>query len=106
MSALMLSLLAVLALVAILFCYAAVADGWRLFRSDGRLRLEEAVRGQGLALPVLKTERAVCAAAMATRRCLACVSQERCDGLLAQREWKTLREICPNTSYIDRLRPD
>jgi len=106
MSALMLTFLAVLAAVVALFCYAAVVDGWRLFRGDGRLRLEEAVRGQGLTLPWLNTERAVRSAAMATRRCLTCASQSRCDEFLARREWKALREICPNTAYIDRLRPD
>jgi hypothetical protein len=102
----MLSLLAVLVAIAVLFCYAAVVDGWRLFHSDGRLRLDEAVRGQGLALPPLNTERAARDAAVATRRCLACASHARCDDLLAQREWNTLREICPNTPYIDSLRPD
>ena len=106
MSALMLLLLAVLAAVVVLFCYAAVVDGWRLFRGDGRLRLHEAVRGQGLALPSLNTERAARAAAMATRRCLTCASHARCDEYLAQHEWSALREICPNTPYIDRLRPD
>ena len=106
MSALMLLFLAVLAAVAVWFCYAAVVDGWRLFHGDGRLRLDEAVRGQGLALPPLSTERAARAAAMATRRCLTCASHERCDEVLARREWNALREICPNTAYIDGLRPD
>ena len=106
MSALMLLFLVVLAVVVALFCYAAVVDGWRLFHFDGRLRLAEAVRGQGLALPSLNTERVARGAAMATRRCLLCVSHARCDKILAQREWKALREICPNTAYIDGLRPN
>jgi|KBSSwiStaDraftv2_1062776.scaffolds.fasta_scaffold1302524_2 hypothetical protein len=104
MSALMLLFLAVLAAVAVLFCYAAVVDGWRVFHSDSRLRLGEAVRGQGLALPSLDTEHAARAGALAARRCLTCVSQERCDEVLVKREWNALREICPNASYIDGLR--
>lgn len=106
MSALMLSILAAFAVIAALFSYAAVVNGWRLFRGDGRLRLIEAVRGQGLALPALDSERTARDAARATRRCLSCASQERCDGILAARDWKALREICPNTLYIDRLRAD
>jgi len=104
MSALMLLFLVVLSVVAVLFCYAAVADGWRLFHSDGRLRLYEALRGQGLALPPINTEHAARDAAVATRRCLACASHAQCDELLAQHEWNALREICPNTPYIDRQR--
>jgi len=104
MSALMVSFLAVLAVILVVFCYAAVVDGWRVFHSDGRLRLDEAVRGQGLALPALDSERAARAGAVAARRCLTCASHERCDEVLAKREWNTLREICPNTSYIDGLR--
>ena len=104
MSVLMLSLLVAFAVVVALFSYAAVVDGWRIFRADGRLRLLEAIRGQRLAEPALDSERAARSAAKATRRCLSCASQARCDKVLAAHDWKGLREICPNTGYIDSLR--
>ena len=107
MSALMLSFLAIFAVIAALSAYAVVVNGWRLFRSDGRLRLLEALRGQGLPPPSFETELAARDAARATRRCLSCGAQGRCDELLAARDWKALRGICPNNAYIDSLRtPD
>jgi hypothetical protein len=106
MSVLMVSFLVVLAVIVALFCYAAMVDGWRIFRGDGRLRLLEAIRGQRLAEPALDSERSARAAARATRRCLSCVSQARCDKVLAAQDWQALREICPNTAYIERLRVD
>src|SRR3954452_13393212 len=104
MSILMLSFIIALVVIATLFSYAALTEGWRLFNGDGRLRLTEAVRGQGLALPALDGDRAVHNAASATRRCMGCAEQARCDEVLATRDWKTLPEICPNTAYIDSLR--
>jgi hypothetical protein len=104
MSILMLSFIVALVIIATLFSYAALIEGWRLFRGDGRLRLTEAAHAQGLALPALDSERAVRDAARATRRCLSCTAQARCDEVLAARDWKALREICPNNAYIDHLR--
>jgi len=104
MSALTLSILAAFIIIAALFSYAALIEGWRLFHGDGRLRLTEAVRGQRLTLPALDSERAARDAARATRRCLSCAAHARCDEILAARDWKALREICPNSAYIDRLR--
>jgi hypothetical protein len=106
MSALTISILAAFAVIAALFSYAALVSGWRLFRGDGRLRLIEAVRGQGLTLPAMDTQRAARDGARATRRCLSCASHARCDDILAARDWNALREICPNTLHIDRLRAD
>ncbi|HEX6689962.1 MAG TPA: DUF6455 family protein, partial [Burkholderiales bacterium] len=103
-SVLMVSLLAVFVAVLVLFSYAVVVEGWRIFRSDSRLRLLEAIRGQRLPEPALDSERAARNAARATQRCLSCASQARCDKVLATRDWKALREICPNTAYIDSLR--
>jgi hypothetical protein len=33
-----------------------------------------------------------------------CTEHARCDKLLAAGDWSTLREICPNSAYIDSLR--
>ena len=93
--------------IAVLFAsalYAAVVTGRRMMREDGRLRLFDAVRGQGLALPGPLNESEVHEAALAARRCAACAGHARCDELLAAGDWNALREICPNTAYIDRLR--
>jgi hypothetical protein len=84
--------------------YAGVRSALRLLRHDGRLRLSEAVQGQGLVLPEPETGPGVRAQAMATRRCMTCAEQARCDKLLEAHDWNTLREICPNTAYIDSLR--
>lgn len=90
--------------VLVLFVYAAFVIGRRLIRDDGRLRLVERLRGQGLELPVTKNEAVLRAGAFAVRRCVACAGHERCDELLAARDWNALRDICPNTAYIDSLR--
>jgi len=83
--------------------YAAVAMGRRILRDDGRLRLVEAVHGRGLALPGPENETCVHDAALAVRRCVACAAHERCDVLLAARDWNGLRAICPNSAYIELL---
>ena len=100
----MVSLLAVFVVILVLFSYAVVVEGWRIYRSDSRLRLLEAIRGQRLPEPALDSERAARNAARATQRCLSCASQARCDKVLAAHDWRALREICPNTAYIDSLR--
>jgi hypothetical protein len=73
-------------------------------RDDGRLRLLEAARGQGVALPERDGNMAVQNAALAVRRCVLCTEHARCDALLAARDWRSLREICRNTDYLDRQR--
>lgn len=98
--------LGALAIVLMLFAYAAFVTARRLMRADGRLRLFEALRGQGFALPQPETEAAGRALGLATRRCMTCVGQERCDKLLDAHDWAGLREICPNSAYIDSLRDD
>lgn len=85
--------------------YAGMASLLRLLRSDGRLRLSEALRGQGLALPELHSDISGRALGIATRRCITCAEHARCDQALAGCDWTMLREICPNTSYLDGLRP-
>jgi hypothetical protein len=85
------------------FLYAAIVVGRRLFRDDGRLRLVEAVRGQGRVLPEPENEAAGHGIARAARRCVACAAHAQCDELLAARDWKALRAICPNTDYIELL---
>jgi hypothetical protein len=72
-------------------------------RLDGRLRLLEAARGRGVALPEPQSHNAVHAGALAVRRCVLCTEHSRCDALLDARDWRSLREICPNTDYLDRL---
>jgi hypothetical protein len=72
-------------------------------REDGRLRLFEAARGQGVALPEPGSNTALHTSALAVRRCVLCSEHSRCDALLEARDWRLLREICPNTDYIDRL---
>ena len=74
-------------------------------REDGRLRLLEAARGQGVALNEPHSNTAVYAGALAVRRCVLCTEHSRCDALLDARDWRSLREICPNTDYLDRLPP-
>lgn len=99
-------LLVLLAVVVVCIgAYATVASLLRMLRHDGRLRLSEALHGQGLALPDLHSDIAMRALGIATRRCITCAEHARCDHLLAAGEWAMLREICPNTSYIDSLRP-
>lgn len=75
-----------------------------LARDDGRLRLFEVLRGQGLALPEAASEASVLAGAQAVRRCVHCPSQAACDPLLARGDWQALRALCPNQEYIDRQR--
>jgi hypothetical protein len=84
--------------------WAAAASGLRLLRYDGRLRLNEAVEGQNLSLPLMDTDRNILKLANATRRCMLCTEHARCDKLLDAGDWTLLREICPNTAYIDGLR--
>lgn len=104
MNALLAVFLGVIAVLLAFALYAAVVTGRRMMRADGRLRLFDAVRGQDLALPGPQNETAVHDAALAVRRCVVCAQHARCDTLLAARDWNALREICPNTAYIDRLR--
>jgi hypothetical protein len=84
--------------------YAAAVSGWRMARHDGRLRLAEALQGQRLSMPGSERPAAVLALGTATRRCILCAEHARCDKALEAADWNTLREICPNTAYIDRLR--
>lgn len=85
--------------------YTVMNSALRMLRYDGRLRLSEALHGQGLALPEMHGDASVRALGMATRRCVTCAEHARCDSVLAAGDWKTLPEICPNTSYLDGLRP-
>ena len=85
--------------------YMVMSSALRMLRYDGRLRLSEALHGQGLALPEVHTDASIRALGIATKRCVACTEHARCDQMLAAGDWKTLPEICPNTSYIDALRP-
>jgi len=95
--------LGAIAVLAAFFLYAAVVLALRLIRDDGRLRLLAAIRGRGLALPAPESGAAAHATARAARRCVACASHARCDEVLAARDWKALRAICPNTDYIELL---
>ena len=98
-------LLVLLAVVVV--CTAGYTTGaslLRMLRYDGRLRLSEALHGQNLALPEVHSDASVRALGIATRRCITCAEHARCDSVLAAGDWTMLREICPNTSYIDGLR--
>jgi hypothetical protein len=98
-------LLVVLAVVGVAFAaYAVMNSALRMLRYDGRLRLAEALHGQGLALPEVHSDASARAFGTATKRCVTCAEHARCDELLAAGDWKTLPEICPNTSFIDGLR--
>lgn len=85
--------------------FAVTASVLRLLRSDGRLRLAEAMHGQGIALPEVHSHAALRALGNATKRCIACAEHRRCDPLLAAGDWNRLREICPNRAYLEGLRP-
>lgn len=98
-------LLVVLAVVGVSAgAYAVMNSALRMLRYDGRLRLSEALHGQGLALPEVHSDASVRALGIATRRCVTCAEHARCDAVLAAGDWKMLPEICPNTSYIAGLR--
>jgi hypothetical protein len=104
MSAIEIAVLIVIVLLLGGVVYAGVTGALRLLRQDGRLRLSEAVQGQGLALPGPERDTGLRALGTATRRCLLCTEHARCDELLEAGDWHTLREICPNTAFIDSLR--
>lgn len=95
-----------LAVVALVIAPVLYATTLALRRDDGRLRLFEVLRGQGLPLPESASEASVIAGAHAVRRCVGCSSQESCDRLAAQGDWQALAAICPNHDYIDRLRAE
>lgn len=75
----------------------------RMWHDSGRLRLAEVLRAKGLGLQP-EGEAEMLKAAHAVRRCAGCAAHERCDTLIAAADWKGLRAICPNTSYIDERR--
>jgi hypothetical protein len=75
----------------------------RFFGDEGRLRLTEALKARGVAMPLPDSEAELRRCALATRRCVLCVSHERCDEALERRDWQALREICPNGAYIELL---
>ena len=101
----LLMLLVLLAVVVVCIgAYTTVASLLRMLRYDGRLRLSEALHGQGLALPEVHSDVSIRALGIATRRCITCAEHARCDHLLAAGDWAMLPEICPNSSYIDGLR--
>jgi hypothetical protein len=81
----------------------AVLRTRRLMRDDGRLRLPEVLRGQGLVPAPVDGDAGARALGIATRRCVACAHHARCDALLAARDWQRLVEICPNRAYFDAL---
>lgn len=76
----------------------------RAMADDGRLRLRDAARVQGVALgePVSAVE--LREVALATRRCVFCAEQARCDAAIAAGDLRSLRERCPNTEFLDHLR--
>lgn len=87
--------------VAAFFAYAFITGARRMLRDDGPLRLGQVLRARGLPLPNAGSPLEVAAAAQATRRCLACSEQHRCDIAIAERDWDRLAEICPNHGYIE-----
>jgi len=98
-------LLVLLAVVGVSTCaYAVIASLLRILRNDGRLRLSEVLHGQGVAQPEVHSDATIRALGIATRRCVTCAEHARCDRVLAAGDWPMLREICPNTSFIDGLR--
>lgn len=103
MTAWELAIVLTLVMLALAAAWACVASGLRLLRQDGRLRLLDAVKARGLALPEQFTPAAARALGSATRRCLTCAEHARCDELLEQGASNTLREICPNSAYLDSL---
>ena len=78
---------------------------WRLLHDDGRLRFHDALRLQGITLSPTKNEAVVRTRAIAARRCVGCWQHERCDRLLAARDWDGLRDICPNSGFFALTAP-
>lgn len=98
-----LGLILVLALTVPLFAGIAIFMR-RTFSADARLRMGEALRGQGIVLAEAQSTGDVCAEARAVRRCVLCLSHSRCDEALERKDWQALRRICPNTDYFDAAR--
>jgi hypothetical protein len=84
--------------------YAAFVSFRRVLRHDGRLRLLEAARLRGTELPDPQSDAAAYGAGLAAYRCVTCGQIERCDKLLAAGDWRALRQICPNTHYVEGLK--
>ena len=91
-------------LVFALLGYAAFAGSRRMMRAGADVRLFDALKLRGIMPSAPQDYAAVRAAAQATRRCLACAEQHSCDARLATGSWQAVREICPNTAYIESLR--
>jgi hypothetical protein len=105
MSVLLGILLGVLGILGVGALYKMFLAARQLTRDDGRLRLKDVARARGLAFLPPRTAAEIDADALAVRRCVACRRQERCDALAAAHDWAALRAICPNTPYLDTLRP-
>ncbi len=86
-----------------LAAYCLITVGARMMRHKGPLRLHRLAAAKGVALPEGASEHDARAAALATRRCAGCASHERCDELLAARDFAALDAICPNAGYLERL---
>lgn len=95
--------IAVLVLLGTCAAWIAVRSALRAMRDESPLRLSRLVEGKGLALAGARSEAEVRSAALAARRCATCASHARCDVHLDARDYDGLRDICPNTLFIDRL---
>jgi hypothetical protein len=92
--------------IALLFsfvAYVAFTSAQRMMRDRGTLQLYRLAEARGLELLPSSSELDLRAAAQAARRCAGCASQERCDAYLQNRDYGGLRDICPNTPFLDRL---
>ena len=88
-----------LLIVAGLILYGVLASTFRVARDDGRLRLIEMLRRQGVASEEAFNV-AGYQAAVAVRRCMMCAHKAQCD------EWsgkRGMEEFCPNADFIARV---
>lgn len=95
------AVIAVLAVVLGACLYAVLAQGWRMLRDDGRLRLNQMLRRHGVAdgaTGVANSRQA----AVATRRCIACANKEQCDAWLHSGAHGSIAKFCPNADFVRR----
>jgi hypothetical protein len=70
----------------------------RFLADDGRLRLNEMLRRQGV-----NAEPAVYPAALAARRCVLCAEKKHCDRWLASGAHAGYERFCPNSAFVQDL---
>ena len=82
--------------------YAVLAASWRLVHDDGRVRLAEMLRRQGVA-PEQALGVGGYQAAIALRRCMMCGHKRECDQWLPSAAKRGMEVFCPNADFVARM---